>query len=85
MGALQPWHLIIILAVVLIIFGAGKIGDIGGAMGKSVKEFKQSVKDEDGTAIDASAEPPTVGAGRSPRATSSVSRPTTEASRVDDV
>ncbi len=47
MGIIQPWHLIIILVIVLIIFGAGKLGNLGGSVGKSVKDFKTAVKDED--------------------------------------
>jgi sec-independent protein translocase protein TatA len=47
-GLFQPTHMIIILVVVLIIFGAGKLPEIGGAMGKSIKEFKQSVNEEAG-------------------------------------
>jgi sec-independent protein translocase protein TatA len=42
-GLLQPTHLIIILVIVMIVFGAGKLPEIGGAMGRSIKEFKQSV------------------------------------------
>lgn len=42
MGLLQPWHLIIILVIVLIIFGPGKLPDIGKAMGKTIREFKQA-------------------------------------------
>jgi TatA/E family protein of Tat protein translocase len=36
-------ELIIILIIVVIIFGAGKLPEIGGAMGKSIKEFKKEV------------------------------------------
>ncbi|MGD0154261.1 MAG: twin-arginine translocase TatA/TatE family subunit [Thermacetogeniaceae bacterium] len=42
MGLIEPWHLIIILAIVLIIFGPGKLPDIGKAMGKTIKEFRQA-------------------------------------------
>jgi sec-independent protein translocase protein TatA len=42
MGALEPWHLILILAIVLIIFGPGKLPDIGKAMGKTIREFRQA-------------------------------------------
>ncbi len=45
MGLLQPWHLLLILLIVLIVFGAGKLGQVGGALGKSVKEFKTTVND----------------------------------------
>jgi sec-independent protein translocase protein TatA len=44
-GLFEPMHLILILVIVMIIFGAGKLPEIGGAMGKSIKEFKQSVGD----------------------------------------
>ena len=47
MGLFQPWHLLLILLIVLIVFGAGKLGQVGGALGQSVKEFKASVGDED--------------------------------------
>ena len=42
MGILEPWHLLLILAIVLIIFGPGKLPDIGKAMGKTIKEFRQA-------------------------------------------
>lgn len=45
LGALQPMHLLLILAIVVIVFGAGKLGQVGGALGKSVREFKVSVTD----------------------------------------
>jgi sec-independent protein translocase protein TatA len=41
-GLLQPTHLIIILVIVLIIFGPGKLPDIGKAMGKTINEFRQA-------------------------------------------
>ena len=40
-----PMELIIILVVVLIIFGVGKLPEIGGAMGKAIKEFRNTQKD----------------------------------------
>lgn len=42
-GILQPTHLILILAIVLIVFGPGKLPEIGGSLGKSLNEFKRSV------------------------------------------
>ncbi len=47
MGILQPGHLILILIIALIIVGPGKLSNLGGALGKSVREFRNSVKDED--------------------------------------
>ena len=50
MGALQPLHLIVILAIVLVIFGAGRLGEVGSALGKGVKDFRSSVeKDQPAT------------------------------------
>lgn len=40
MPNLGPTELIIILVIVIIIFGAGKLPEIGGALGKGIKEFK---------------------------------------------
>ena len=45
MPNLGPTELIIILVIVIIIFGAGKLPEIGGALGKGVKEFKQASKE----------------------------------------
>ena len=44
-GVIQPLHLLLILLVVLIVFGAGKLGQVGAALGQSVKEFKESVNE----------------------------------------
>lgn len=40
---------VIILVIVLIVFGVGKLPQIGGAIGKSIKEFRDASKDEQGT------------------------------------
>jgi sec-independent protein translocase protein TatA len=40
-----PWEIVLILAIVLIIFGAGKLPEVAKMFGKSVKEFKGAVKD----------------------------------------
>ena len=42
-----PWELALILGIILIIFGAGKLPQIGGAIGKSVKEFRKGRTDEE--------------------------------------
>ena len=48
MPSLGPWELAIILVIVVIIFGVGKLPEIGGALGKGIKEFRTSAKDPDG-------------------------------------
>jgi sec-independent protein translocase protein TatA len=42
-----PWELAIILVIVIIIFGAGKLPEIGGALGRGIKEFKQSTREDE--------------------------------------
>ena len=43
MFGLGPWELGIILVIVLIIFGAGKLPDIGAGIGKGIKNFKKGM------------------------------------------
>ena len=45
MPNLGPTELIIILVIVIIIFGVGKLPEIGGALGKGIKEFKSASED----------------------------------------
>lgn len=47
MGSFSIWHWLIVLVVVLLLFGAGKIPRLMGDMAKGVKAFKQGMKDED--------------------------------------
>lgn len=46
-GLFQPMHLIIILVIVLIIFGPGKLPELGAGLGKSIKAFKKALNDKD--------------------------------------
>ncbi len=43
-GLFQPTHLIFILLIVLIIFGPGKLPELGKGLGKGIREFKQALK-----------------------------------------
>lgn len=42
MLGLGPMELVLILVIVLVIFGAGKLPQIGDALGKSIKNFKRA-------------------------------------------
>ena len=46
MGSLGWQELVIVLIIVVIIFGAGKLPEIGGALGKGIKEFKSEAGEE---------------------------------------
>ncbi len=44
-GLFQPLHMIIILAIALIIFGPGKLPELGKGLGKGIREFKKAMQD----------------------------------------
>ncbi|MFZ0962916.1 MAG: twin-arginine translocase TatA/TatE family subunit [Terriglobia bacterium] len=43
-GLLQPVHLFFILLIVLILFGPGKLPELGKGLGKGIKEFKDALR-----------------------------------------
>ncbi|MQX35574.1 twin-arginine translocase TatA/TatE family subunit [Roseospira navarrensis] len=47
MGTFSIWHWIIVLVVVLLLFGAGKIPRLMGDVAKGVKAFKKGMADDD--------------------------------------
>ncbi len=55
MGRLGPLEIIIIAAVVLILFGRGKVSNLMGEVGKGINAFKRGVKEEGAEAAAASA------------------------------
>ncbi|PYU99767.1 MAG: twin-arginine translocase TatA/TatE family subunit, partial [Acidobacteria bacterium] len=42
-GLVQPTHLVFVLLIVLIIFGPGKLPDLGRSLGKGIREFKDAL------------------------------------------
>jgi len=46
MGDIGVPELLIILAIVIVLFGANRLKGIGSALGGSIREFKQAVRDE---------------------------------------
>lgn len=47
MFGLGTQELVIILVIVLVIFGAGKLPQIGGALGKGIRDFKKGMDNDD--------------------------------------
>ncbi len=43
-GLLQPTHLFFILLIVLILFGPGKLPELGKGLGKGIREFKDALR-----------------------------------------
>jgi sec-independent protein translocase protein TatA len=50
MGGLSPAHLLIILIVVLLVIGPGKLPETGAALGRAIREFRGAVDGKDATA-----------------------------------
>lgn len=70
MGTFSIWHWLVVLLVILLLFGSGKISGLMGDLAKGIKSFKQNMKEEDGKdasmAADASAQTPAQPAGSIP-------------------
>lgn len=47
MGTFSIWHWIIVLAVVLLLFGRGKIPELMGDVAKGIKNFKKGMADDE--------------------------------------
>ncbi len=47
MPSMGPVELLLILAVVIIIFGVGRLPEVGGAIGKGIREFRKASKEDD--------------------------------------
>jgi len=47
MGTFSIWHWLIVLVVVLLLFGRGKIPELMGDMAKGIKSFKKGMSDDD--------------------------------------
>ena len=50
MGSLSIWHWILVIAVVLLLFGRGKISDLMGDVAQGIKAFKKGMQDDEKTA-----------------------------------
>jgi len=49
MGTFSIWHWLIVLVVVLLLFGRGKIPELMGDLAKGIKSFKKGMNDDDET------------------------------------
>ena len=46
MGAIEPWHLIVVLVVVLLIFGPKRLPEVGKSLGETIREFRKATTGE---------------------------------------
>lgn len=45
MGSLSIWHWLIVLVVVILVFGTGKLKNLGRDLGGAIKGFKEGIKE----------------------------------------
>jgi sec-independent protein translocase protein TatA len=57
MGSFSIWHWMIVLLVVLLLFGSGKVSNLMGDFAKGIKSFKKNMAEDD--SMEASADKPT--------------------------
>jgi sec-independent protein translocase protein TatA len=46
-GLFRPMHLVVILVIVLLIFGPGKLPEVGNSIGKAIRGFKKAMAEPD--------------------------------------
>ena len=46
LGPFGPWELGLILLIVVLIFGVGRLPEVGGAVGKGIREFRKNTQDD---------------------------------------
>ena len=79
MGSFSIWHWMVVLLVVLLLFGSGKVSNLMGDFAKGIKSFKKNMAEDTDASMEASAdkpvgnlEAPTPTSGASPNTTSNV-------------
>jgi sec-independent protein translocase protein TatA len=59
MGSFSIWHWLIVLMVVMLLFGSGKVSNLMGDFAKGIKSFKKNMADDSDVSMEASVEKPT--------------------------
>ena len=59
MGSFSIWHWLVVLLVVLLLFGSGKVSNLMGDFAKGIKSFKKNMADESDESMEASTDKPT--------------------------
>ena len=57
MGSLSVWHWLIVLAIVVLVFGTGKLKNMGKDLGGAIKGFKEGMRDAEDKPADKAADP----------------------------
>ena len=59
MGSFSIWHWMVVLLVVLLLFGSGKVSNLMGDFAKGIKSFKKNMAEDDDASMAANVEKPT--------------------------
>lgn len=55
--AIGIWQVLLILGIVLLVFGTGKLRNIGSDLGNSLKDFKKAINEDEAKKVDPPADP----------------------------
>ncbi len=58
MGSFSIWHWMVVLLVVLLLFGSGKVSHLMGDFAKGIKSFKKNMADDTDASMEAGADKP---------------------------
>ncbi len=58
MGSFSIWHWLVVLMVVLLLFGSGKVSTLMGDFAKGIKAFKKNMSEDSDASMEASADKP---------------------------
>jgi sec-independent protein translocase protein TatA len=59
MGSFSIWHWLVVLMVVLLLFGSGKVSNLMGDFAKGIKSFKKNMADDSDESMEAAEKPAT--------------------------
>ncbi len=77
MGSLSIWHWLIVILVLLLLFGSGKVSHLMGDFAKGIKSFKKNMADEDDVSMADSKPTGSLSAPTPEANASTTTRPTT--------
>ncbi|MGV9268965.1 Sec-independent protein translocase subunit TatA [Kitasatospora sp. NPDC003701] len=77
-NGLEPWHLLVVLAVVILLFGSKKLPEMARGLGKSMRILKaetKALREDEAPAADAAAAPGTAQSTAAPQAQAAPQQP----------
>jgi sec-independent protein translocase protein TatA len=60
MGSFSIWHWIVVIAVILLLFGRGKISELMGDVAQGIKAFKKGMSDDEAAKAETPSDPKTI-------------------------